>query len=64
MHRLAAIVIGLTMLLAGCGGSLRGNASAGPNPGGGFYSPSNPVGHEFSPRAVMTPGTAARPVYA
>jgi len=29
------------VLLAGFGGSLRGNASAGPNPGGGFYSPSN-----------------------
>jgi len=37
----AMIVICLAVLLAGCGGSLRGNASAGPNPGGGFYSPSN-----------------------
>jgi hypothetical protein len=37
----AVIVICLAMLLAGCGGSLRGDASAGPNPGGGFYSPSN-----------------------
>lgn len=41
MDRLAVIVICLTILLAGCGGTLRGNASAGPNPGGGFYSPSN-----------------------
>jgi len=41
MDRLALIVIGLAVLLAGCGGSLRGNASAGPNPGGGFYSLSN-----------------------
>jgi hypothetical protein len=41
MDRLAALMICLAMLLAGCGGSLRGNASAGPNPGGGFYSPSN-----------------------
>jgi len=39
--RLAVIVICLAMLLAGCGGSVRGDASAGPNPGGGFYSPSN-----------------------
>ena len=37
----AVIVICLAMLLAGCGGSLRGNASAGPSPGGGFYSASN-----------------------
>ena len=41
MDRVALIIIGLGVLLAGCGGSLRGNASAGPNPGGGFYSPSN-----------------------
>ena len=41
MDRVAVIVTCLAMLLAGCGGSLRGNASAGPNPGGGFYSPSN-----------------------
>ena len=41
MDRRAVIAIFLAMLLAGCGGSLRGNASAGPNPGGGFYSPSN-----------------------
>jgi hypothetical protein len=39
--RLAVIVICLAILLAGCGGSVRGDASAGPNPGGGFYSPSN-----------------------
>jgi len=41
MDRLPVIVICLTMLLAGCSGSLRGDASSGPNPGGGFYSPSN-----------------------
>ena len=41
MDTLAVIVICLAVLLAGCGRSLRGNASAGPNPGGGFYSPSN-----------------------
>jgi hypothetical protein len=39
--RVAVIMICLAMLLAGCGGSLRRDASAGPNPGGGFYSPSN-----------------------
>jgi len=39
--QLAVTVICLAMLLAGCGGSLRGDASTGPNPGGGFYSPSN-----------------------
>jgi hypothetical protein len=41
MDRLPAIVICLAMLLAGCGGSLRGDASAGPNPGGGFYGVPN-----------------------
>jgi hypothetical protein len=37
----AVIFICLAVLLAGCGGSLRGDASGGPNPGGGFYSSSN-----------------------
>jgi hypothetical protein len=41
MDKLAVIAICLAMLVAGCGGSLRGDASVGPNPGGGFYSPSN-----------------------
>jgi hypothetical protein len=36
MNTVRLAVICLVMLLAGCGGSLRGNASAGPNPGGGF----------------------------
>jgi hypothetical protein len=31
----------LAMLLAGCEGSFRGDASAGPNPGGGFYGAPN-----------------------
>jgi hypothetical protein len=31
----------LAILLTGCGGGLRGDASAGPNPGGGFYSAPN-----------------------
>jgi hypothetical protein len=37
----AVITLCLAMLLAGCGGSFRGNASAGPNPGGGFYGAPN-----------------------
>jgi hypothetical protein len=41
MSRVALVLIGLAMLLAGCGGSLRGDASAGPNPGGGFYGAPN-----------------------
>jgi hypothetical protein len=36
--KLMAIAICLAMLVAGCE---RGNAEIGPNPGGGFYSPSN-----------------------
>jgi hypothetical protein len=39
--RLRLPVICSMMLLAGCGGSLRGDASAGPNPGGGFYGAPN-----------------------
>ena len=31
---LALVLIGLTILLSGCGVLLRGDASAGPNPGG------------------------------
>jgi hypothetical protein len=31
----------LAILLAGCGGPLRGDANAGPNPGGGFYDGPN-----------------------
>ena len=37
MNKLALVMIWLAVLLAGCGGSLRGDASAGPNPGGGFF---------------------------
>ena len=37
----AVVTLCLAMLLAGCGGSFRGNASAGPNPGGGFYGAPN-----------------------
>jgi hypothetical protein len=38
MNKFALIIIGLVILLPGCE---RGNAELGPNPGGGFYSPSN-----------------------
>jgi hypothetical protein len=41
MKRLRLAVICSMILLAGCGGSLQGNASAGPNPGGGFYGAPN-----------------------
>jgi outer membrane lipopolysaccharide assembly protein LptE/RlpB len=41
MSKLALVVIGLVMLLSGCGGSLRGDANVGPNPGGGFYDGPN-----------------------
>jgi len=41
MRNLALITLWLAMLLAGCGGSLREDASAGPNPGGGFYGAPN-----------------------
>jgi len=37
MNRIGVAMIWLAMLVAGCGGGLRGDASAGPNPGGGFY---------------------------
>jgi hypothetical protein len=41
MNKLTLAVISLAILLAGCGGSLKGDASAGPNPGGGFYGAPN-----------------------
>ena len=41
MDKLGLATILLAILLAGCGGSLRGDASAGPNPGGGFYGAPN-----------------------
>jgi hypothetical protein len=41
MAKLGLAMILLAILLAGCGGSLRGDASAGPNPGGGFYGAPN-----------------------
>jgi hypothetical protein len=40
-NKLGLTMICLAILLAGCGGSFRGNASAGPNPGGGFYGAPN-----------------------
>jgi PBP1b-binding outer membrane lipoprotein LpoB len=41
VNKIGLAVLCLAMLLAGCGGSLHGNASAGPNPGGGFYGAPN-----------------------
>jgi hypothetical protein len=41
MNKVALVMIWLAVLLAGCGGSLRGDASGGPNPGGGFYGAPN-----------------------
>ena len=41
LNKVALVMIWLAVLLAGCGGSLRGDASAGPNPGGGFYGAPN-----------------------
>jgi hypothetical protein len=41
MTKVTRAMICLALLLAGCGGSLRGDASAGPNPGGGFYGAPN-----------------------
>jgi len=40
MNKLLA-VLSFAMLLAGCGGLWRHDASAGPNPGGGFYGAPN-----------------------
>jgi hypothetical protein len=33
MSKFALVLLGLEMLLAGCGGPLTGDADAGPNPG-------------------------------
>ena len=41
MAGLGPATILLAILLAGCGGSSRGDANAGPNPGGGFYDGPN-----------------------
>jgi hypothetical protein len=41
MNKIRLAMMCLAILLAGCGGTLRGDASAGPNPGGGFYGAPN-----------------------
>jgi hypothetical protein len=41
MNKFALATLWLTLLLSGCGGSLHGDASAGANPGGGFYGAPN-----------------------
>jgi hypothetical protein len=37
MNKIGLAVLCFEMLIVGCGGSFRGDATAGPNPGGGFY---------------------------
>jgi hypothetical protein len=41
MSKIGLALLCLAVLLAGCGGSFRGGASAGPNPGNGFYGAPN-----------------------
>jgi hypothetical protein len=41
MDKIGVVMICLALMLAGCGGGLRGDASAGPNPCGGFYEAPN-----------------------
>jgi hypothetical protein len=41
MNKIRMAMLCLTMLLASCGGFIRADASAGPNPGGGFYGAPN-----------------------
>ena len=41
MNKIGMAMLYLAMLFAGCGGSIRGDASVGPNPGGGFYGAPN-----------------------
>ena len=38
--RIGLVAIGIPLLLAGCG-AVAGDASRGPNPGGGFYGAPN-----------------------
>ncbi len=41
MDKIGVVIICLAVMLTGCGGGLHGDASAGPNPGGGFYGAPN-----------------------
>jgi hypothetical protein len=41
MNKFALATMWLALLLSGYGGSLHVDASAGPNPGGGFYGAPN-----------------------
>lgn len=41
MSKTGLALLFLAVLLTGCGGSLQGDASAGPNPGGGYYGAPN-----------------------
>jgi hypothetical protein len=41
MNKIWLVVMCSIILLTGCAGGLRGDANAGPNPGGGFYGAPN-----------------------
>jgi uncharacterized protein YceK len=59
--KLGAAVVSLVMLLSGCA-SVVGDADAGPNPGGGFYTGSNiNVGHINPPSYYQGQTLAERP---
>ena len=59
--RLGFAVVGLAMLLAGCASGV-GNADAGPNPGGGFYTgPNINVGQINPPSFYQGRTLATRP---
>ena len=60
MDKLGLAMILLTILLGGCGGSLRGDASAGPNPGGGFYGAPNIDIRRINPLARRRAGSEPR----
>jgi hypothetical protein len=54
MNKIGLAVLWLATLLVGCGGSLRGDANAGPNPGGGFYGAPNLNVGRINPRWVAS----------
>jgi hypothetical protein len=56
MSKLTPAVICLAILLTGCGGPLRADANAGPNPGGGFYGAPNINVGRINPWEASIPG--------
>jgi hypothetical protein len=58
MKKLGLAIICSMMLLAGCSGSLKGDANAGPNPGGGFYGAPNIDIGRINPERIPGPATA------